>query len=316
MDSGTSSYFNYNRNGKPPKTALQEWCVKSGYVHPVYQTTQTGPSHIPTFTSTVTINGLEFQGNGKSRVEAESNAALKAFSLLNGDASLSAHNNPQKGTFGGDATDISKISTDMFTDVKSGIASVSNAVQDGVKKVINNISNNLSSVESSRRPNYPHRDPDYSRPDANHSHSTTKTTVTQDKNQGKDQSKDQKHPIANTPQKKYKKYLYIDGLTSSVTISDVIKNKDVMFYIYYPKNAVIPSDVPTEDDLDNVDLYMTGGNHIHCLTNMILTLAVITTTQNNDCIIVGKSDQCHYASQFLTLKCCGEIATAILNKDK
>lgn len=50
---------------------------------PIYKTAMDGPSHIPSFVSTVDIEGEQFVGkSAKSKKQAEQNAAKVAYNIL------------------------------------------------------------------------------------------------------------------------------------------------------------------------------------------------------------------------------------------
>ncbi|XP_068654655.1 double-stranded RNA-binding protein 1-like isoform X2 [Aristolochia californica] len=62
------------------KNLLQELCQKEGFVTPVYKTTSSGESHIPTFSSTVEVDGKLFGGiPAKTKKKAEMSAAKIAW---------------------------------------------------------------------------------------------------------------------------------------------------------------------------------------------------------------------------------------------
>lgn len=69
---------------KDAKSTLQEKAQSKGYISPLYKTTkETGPDHDKTFEVTVVINNKDItQGSGKSKQEAEQNAAKKAIELI------------------------------------------------------------------------------------------------------------------------------------------------------------------------------------------------------------------------------------------
>jgi ribonuclease-3 len=75
-----SQYFDY-------KTALQEFCQKRYKAAPVYMIVDScGPDHAKTFEVQVTIAGKIMQsGSGKSKKEAEKQAAQKAWEELNNE---------------------------------------------------------------------------------------------------------------------------------------------------------------------------------------------------------------------------------------
>ncbi|HEX7415710.1 MAG TPA: putative dsRNA-binding protein, partial [Smithellaceae bacterium] len=76
-DSITFKYFDY-------KTALQELCQKRYKTAPVYTIIDScGPDHAKTFAVKVTIADKTTQvGSGKSKKEAEKQAAQKAWEIL------------------------------------------------------------------------------------------------------------------------------------------------------------------------------------------------------------------------------------------
>jgi ribonuclease III len=76
-DNSTSEYFDY-------KTALQEFCQKRYKTVPIYMVIDsTGPDHAKTFqVKIVIVNKLTEIGSGKSKKEAEKQAAQKAWEIL------------------------------------------------------------------------------------------------------------------------------------------------------------------------------------------------------------------------------------------
>uniref|UniRef100_A0A2N9FWG9 DRBM domain-containing protein n=1 Tax=Fagus sylvatica TaxID=28930 RepID=A0A2N9FWG9_FAGSY len=65
------------------KNLLQELAQHEGFSIPLYNTTKSGALHIPTFFSTVEVQGEVFRGNeGKSKKQAELNAAKVAYAIL------------------------------------------------------------------------------------------------------------------------------------------------------------------------------------------------------------------------------------------
>jgi len=76
-DSVSSDYFDY-------KTALQEFCQKKYRTTPIYMVTDsTGPDHDKKFkVRVVIVNKLTEYGSGKSKKEAEKQAAQKAWATL------------------------------------------------------------------------------------------------------------------------------------------------------------------------------------------------------------------------------------------
>ena len=65
------------------KNLLQETAHKAGLKLPVYTTIRSGPGHVPVFTSTVEIAGMNFTGDSaKTKKQAEKNAAVAAWSTL------------------------------------------------------------------------------------------------------------------------------------------------------------------------------------------------------------------------------------------
>ncbi|XP_010249128.1 PREDICTED: double-stranded RNA-binding protein 5-like isoform X2 [Nelumbo nucifera] len=65
------------------KNLLQETAHRAGLNLPVYTTVRSGPSHIPVFTCTVELAGMNFVGEpAKTKKQAEKNAAMAAWSAL------------------------------------------------------------------------------------------------------------------------------------------------------------------------------------------------------------------------------------------
>lgn len=69
---------------KDAKSTLQEKVQSKGYISPVYKTiNETGPDHEKTFEVAVIVNNKKLtSGSGKSKQEAEQNAAQKAIKLI------------------------------------------------------------------------------------------------------------------------------------------------------------------------------------------------------------------------------------------
>ncbi|KAK1569250.1 hypothetical protein Q3G72_034350 [Acer saccharum] len=65
------------------KNLLQETAHRAGLNLPVYTTVRSGPGHVPTFTCTVELAGMNFIGeSAKTKKQAEKNAAIAAWSAL------------------------------------------------------------------------------------------------------------------------------------------------------------------------------------------------------------------------------------------
>ncbi|XP_020421298.1 double-stranded RNA-binding protein 1-like [Prunus persica] len=65
------------------KNLLQELAQREGFYMPQYKTARSGASHLPTFSSTVEVEGEEFYGKaGKSKKQAELSAAKVAYIAL------------------------------------------------------------------------------------------------------------------------------------------------------------------------------------------------------------------------------------------
>lgn len=62
---------------------LQETAHRAGLKLPVYTTVRSGPGHIPVFTCTVELAGMNFNGEpAKTKKQAQKNAAMTAWSAL------------------------------------------------------------------------------------------------------------------------------------------------------------------------------------------------------------------------------------------
>ena len=69
-----------------PKTTLLESMQQQGKAAPVYQTTHEGPDHDRTFFANLIIDGIVVaSASGRSRKQAETNAAIKALSSPTGE---------------------------------------------------------------------------------------------------------------------------------------------------------------------------------------------------------------------------------------
>jgi ribonuclease-3 len=69
-----------------PKTTLLESMQQQGKAAPVYQTTHDGPDHDRTFFANLIIDGIVVaSASGRSRKQAETNAAIKALSGSTGE---------------------------------------------------------------------------------------------------------------------------------------------------------------------------------------------------------------------------------------
>ncbi|XP_068665677.1 double-stranded RNA-binding protein 3-like isoform X2 [Aristolochia californica] len=65
------------------KNLLQETAHRAGLNLPVYTTVRSGPGHLPVFTCTVELAGMNFTGQpAKTKKQAEKNAAMAAWSAL------------------------------------------------------------------------------------------------------------------------------------------------------------------------------------------------------------------------------------------
>ncbi|GAU48806.1 hypothetical protein TSUD_406390 [Trifolium subterraneum] len=67
----------------PSKSLLLELTQREGFSKPTYKTTESGSSHLPTFFSTIEVEGLEFHGKAsRSKKLAENDAAKIAYIAL------------------------------------------------------------------------------------------------------------------------------------------------------------------------------------------------------------------------------------------
>jgi dsRNA-specific ribonuclease len=67
----------------PSKSLLLELTEREGFSNPIYKTTQIGSPHMPTFFSTVEVEGLEFHGKAsRCKKQAELDAAKIAYIAL------------------------------------------------------------------------------------------------------------------------------------------------------------------------------------------------------------------------------------------
>lgn len=65
------------------KNLLQETARRAGLKLPVYTIVRSGPGHVPTFTCSVELAGMNFNGEAaKTKKQAEKNAAIAAWSAL------------------------------------------------------------------------------------------------------------------------------------------------------------------------------------------------------------------------------------------
>jgi ribonuclease-3 len=71
-------------SGLDGKTALQEIVAAKGWSPPEYRVAESGPDHDKSFEAIAIVNGNEFPiGRGKSKREAEQDAARMAFEAIN-----------------------------------------------------------------------------------------------------------------------------------------------------------------------------------------------------------------------------------------
>lgn len=78
------------------KSRLQEYTQKTGIATPVYETTKEGPSHEPTFRSTVTVNNVRYDSlpGFYNRKAAEQSAAEVAFLAILKSGNMSQFSHP------------------------------------------------------------------------------------------------------------------------------------------------------------------------------------------------------------------------------
>ncbi|XP_021299345.1 double-stranded RNA-binding protein 5, partial [Herrania umbratica] len=78
------------------KNLLQETAHRAGLNLPVYTTVRSGPGHVPIFTCTVELAGMNFMGEpAKTKKQAEKNAAIAAWSALKRMPSLDSLTNKE-----------------------------------------------------------------------------------------------------------------------------------------------------------------------------------------------------------------------------
>nr|XP_023884892.1 double-stranded RNA-binding protein 5-like isoform X1 [Quercus suber] len=81
------------------KNLLQETAHRAGLNLPVYTTIRSGPGHVPIFTCTVELAGMNFTGEpAKTKKQAEKNAAIAAWSALKKLPNLGAWTNKEAVT--------------------------------------------------------------------------------------------------------------------------------------------------------------------------------------------------------------------------
>ncbi|KAL5793447.1 hypothetical protein ACOSP7_002041 [Xanthoceras sorbifolium] len=81
------------------KNLLQETAHRAGLNLPVYTTVRSGPGHVPTFTCTVELAGMNFTGEpAKTKKQAEKNAAIAAWSALKRMPNLDSLTNKETDT--------------------------------------------------------------------------------------------------------------------------------------------------------------------------------------------------------------------------
>ncbi|GAV88793.1 dsrm domain-containing protein [Cephalotus follicularis] len=78
------------------KNLLQETAHRAGLNLPVYTTVRSGPGHVPIFTCTVELAGMNFTGEpAKTKKQAEKNAAIAAWSALKRKPNVDALTNKE-----------------------------------------------------------------------------------------------------------------------------------------------------------------------------------------------------------------------------
>ncbi|KAM5584859.1 double-stranded RNA-binding protein 1-like [Rosa sericea] len=83
MSISFSDGFQDDEPGRLYKNLLQELAQREGFFMPAYTTVNSGASHMPTFSSTVDVEGEKFSGHvGKSKKQAELSAAKVAYTTL------------------------------------------------------------------------------------------------------------------------------------------------------------------------------------------------------------------------------------------
>ncbi|KAJ4973347.1 hypothetical protein NE237_006521 [Protea cynaroides] len=83
------------------KNLLQETAHRAGLNLPVYTTVKSGPSHLPIFTCAVELAGMNFTGEpGKTKKQAEKNAAMAAWSALKRMPNLGSSSQTNKDSEG------------------------------------------------------------------------------------------------------------------------------------------------------------------------------------------------------------------------
>jgi ribonuclease-3 len=88
------------------KTSLQELAASSLGGMPSYSIDEEGPDHAKRFTATVSVAGRSYgTGQGRSKKEAEQNAAQEAFETLAASQMIAGSSSQGNGKAGGDATE-------------------------------------------------------------------------------------------------------------------------------------------------------------------------------------------------------------------
>lgn len=81
------------------KNLLQETAQRAGVCLPTYTTVRSGPGHLPVFTCTVEVAGMQFSGEpAKTKKQAEKNAAMVAWTALKKYAAKVNQGSEEKGT--------------------------------------------------------------------------------------------------------------------------------------------------------------------------------------------------------------------------